>query len=94
MKKTRFTWSQIIVVIAGLNFLWFIVEASLTGGSALSGYVRDGHCFVREYGQYTEVPCLYWEWNRIHSISVIGMGLLTVVGLASDWLYRKVYGRS
>ncbi len=41
------------------------------GGSALGGFIRDGHYYLSLQGSYTEVSAAIWERLRLHELIVI-----------------------
>jgi hypothetical protein len=90
-EKSLFTWGtyrwiRIIGIIAAVNFAWFLVEATVLG-SVPPGYMQDGMCSVGYKARYTEVPCLYWEWNRIHTLSAIAGFFLAWASFVVGGLY-------
>ncbi|MGE5334589.1 MAG: hypothetical protein ACM3N4_07815 [Nitrososphaerota archaeon] len=61
----------LITAIGIVNFAWYLGESLQFGGSALSGFVRDGHFYLAQHGSYTEVSQAVWEHIRMHEISVL-----------------------
>jgi hypothetical protein len=64
-----------------LNYFWFMGESAWLGGIALSGYQRDGECFIGNHGAYRQVACAAWQWNRLHAASVFVFTPIAVVGV-------------
>lgn len=59
------------VFFVGLaNFGAFLVIGLCIGGDAWSGARRDGHYFVSDHGQMTEVSRAVWLYSRVHVCSV------------------------
>lgn len=54
-----------------VNFFWFQSESRSLGGSALGGFIRDGHYYLSLDRVYTEVPPAVWERLRVHELIVI-----------------------
>jgi hypothetical protein len=68
-KKTPI-WLRAILIIAFINFISFWIISVANGGDALNGKMEDGKFFVANHGRYTEVSRVFFELNRIQSISV------------------------
>lgn len=63
-------WLRLILIIAFINFISFWIISVAKGGEALNGKMEDGKFFVASHGRYTEVSRVFFEFNRIQSISV------------------------
>ena len=61
---------RLILIIAFINFISFWIISVANGGDALNGKQEDGKFFVASHGRYTEVSRVFFECNRIQSISV------------------------
>jgi hypothetical protein len=63
--------AALITVIGIGNFVWYLGETLQFGGSALSGFARNGHYYLALHGSYTEVSQAVWEHIRMHEISIL-----------------------
>ncbi len=63
-------WLRIVWATALLNFASFWIVASMHGGDAANGKEEGGRYFVANHGRYTEVTRSYFEYSRIHSLSI------------------------
>jgi len=85
----------VLLVLAGVNFLWFWTESAVLGGDALNGYRQDAHYFIGSHGSYREVEPAVWEWSRIHGISVFvthPLGLLGGAILLFGYVFPSFMG--
>ncbi|HEX5823372.1 MAG TPA: hypothetical protein VFY18_02840, partial [Candidatus Limnocylindrales bacterium] len=75
------TWVGVaLLVVSLLNGAWFLTEASK--GTAIHGYIRDGHyIFVTDRLEY-EVTKATWDWSYAHEISAYASFLIGVAGFA------------
>lgn len=65
--KSLFSWLAVLVLLASaINFLWTKRLEAMYGGSALEGYVRDGHYYVMQQNTFSEVSRAVWENLRLH----------------------------
>ena len=65
-------------VVCG-NFFAFIAISLFFGGSAGAGQVENGHYFVGNHGQLTEVDPVWWYCSYFHMITAfMGIGILTI----------------
>jgi hypothetical protein len=69
-----------------INFFTFFVFSHFLNGDAGSGFIRDGHYFVGNHGQYTEVSKTLWTINKIQCSSLIITHPLAII---SAWLYNR-----
>jgi hypothetical protein len=51
-------------ILAVLNFLLFAADSIILGGDAVSGYQRDGTCYVGYKGAVHPVPCNEWYVSK------------------------------
>lgn len=63
-------WLRVVVVITALNFFAFFSVAETHGGTAWNGYRRNGHYFLGEGRDYTEVSRTFWLYSYYHALSV------------------------
>jgi hypothetical protein len=70
----------VVVVVAMLNFFWFMAE-SISTGTASTGRIVNGHYFLNNHGTYTEVSRDAWEWSRLHEISTFLTHPLAMVSM-------------
>jgi len=86
---------KIMMMIAGINFLLFILFSGYLGGDAFNGYHESGRYFVRNRHKITEVSRLLWILNRIHIFSVIITHLAAmccpVFSKPKNVPYKKLY---
>lgn len=90
----RYRWVKVSFIVAAINFVWFLVESLIAGGDGVNGTIRDGRCFLSSHGKLTEVSCLWWEWSRLHAISVLVTHPLAILAGMAGWLYWRIYDRS
>jgi hypothetical protein len=64
------TIGMIIFMIGWVNFAIFWIVAVCIGGDAFSGKIVDGHYFVSNHGNLTEVSPAVWQYSRIHAASL------------------------
>lgn len=57
-------------VLAGLNFIAFMLASLSLGGDALNGRHMDGHYFLSDHGRLTEVSAGIFRYSQVHGISV------------------------
>jgi hypothetical protein len=57
-----------LLVVFVINWFWAADESSRIGGTALGGYVRDGHYFLQSHNVFTEVDRSTWEWSLAHTV--------------------------
>ena len=82
-------WQRIFYWGAIVNFALFVAATIILGGDALNGRIEDGHYFLGDHGQYTEVsPAIYW-YSAIHA----GTVLLTLPIVAIMALSTRAYVR-
>jgi hypothetical protein len=55
-----------LFVLAWINFVVFFVVASIIGGDAMNGKVKDGKYYVAHRSQYTEVSRPVFVYSRFH----------------------------
>jgi len=60
----------ILFAVAVLNFIAFIIGASVLGGDAVNGKVEGGKYYVANHGKYTEVSQVAFTYSRFHCYSV------------------------
>jgi hypothetical protein len=90
IKKALPYLALIAVVLAFVNFFWFIAESAALGGDALSGYARGGHYYVASHGAVTEVSERTWAWSQIHGVSLFithGLGMAAMAYLLSGFIF-------
>jgi hypothetical protein len=63
-------WLRIAWVVAIVNFASFWIIAVASGGDAVNGKEEGGRYFLANHGSYTEVTKAFFEYSRIHSMSV------------------------
>lgn len=80
--RTLLTYlATVMVVLAPVNFFWFVAESSKLGGDAGGGYVRDGRYFVGSHGKHIEVSRDQWEWSRFRTSTIFPIHLLGMVAM-------------
>ncbi len=85
--KTRIQSSRakLILSLSGaltlFNFFAFIGIGAYFGGSAMNGYVRDGHYFLCAHGGCSEVSRSIWNYSCWHAVATIACFL--IVGI--EW---------
>jgi hypothetical protein len=61
-----------LLVAFMINWFWAADESSRIGGTALGGYLRDGHYFLQSQNVFTEVDRSTWEWSLAHTLVTLG----------------------
>jgi hypothetical protein len=82
---------KIILVVALVNFGWFEVQSFIAGGDGVNGSIRDGHCFLANDGNLSEVSCTWWQWSRFHGISLYFTHFLAITAGIVGWLHWKFF---
>lgn len=70
--------ATLITLLWAINFLWTLSLSAQYGGSALNGFVRDGHYYLGQHGTYTQINQATWELIRLHEL-VVWLGAPLVV---------------
>jgi|GEM_PF-870602 len=83
------SWLRWILIIAFINFISYWIISVANGGDALNGKQEDGKFFVASHGRYTEVSRVFFECNRIQSISVWVTHACAFLGVIWFVLRRK-----
>jgi hypothetical protein len=73
-----------------LNFVAFVVVAERLGGNALNGKIEDGHYFLGNHGNYTEVSYDVFFYSKIHTIFFITTHLLPFLYFGASHLRQKI----
>lgn len=80
--------ARILVAIAVVNFLTYIIIASLIGGDALNGKAMDNHYFLSSHGHLTEVSADLYTYSLWHTRSLfVTHPLAMLAGLL--WLRKR-----
>jgi hypothetical protein len=77
-------WLNLLTAVAILDFLAFVLVSGYLGGSALNGYVQDGHYFLANHAhsQGVEVTRAVFMYNKWHAYSVIfSFGAVALISL-------------
>ncbi len=83
----------LFTIIAIPNFLLFMIITQNQGGSALNGKVENGHYYLGEHGQYTEVSQAVYSLNRVYEIITLSaFGVTFLIGVIYS-LFQKFRGR-
>lgn len=82
-------WVRCIWVVAIINFASFWVIAVECGGDAINGKAEGGRYFLASHGRYTEVTKSFFEYSRIHSMSIWVTHALAFMGLFWAISHRK-----
>lgn len=72
----------LLFTLAIVNFILFFIISLIIGGTAISGFVSDGHYYVKDHGKITETSSFVWYFSKIHSISVFithPVGIIAVI---------------
>jgi len=80
MKRYLGTLGAVAFFIAMINFAIFWLVALKIGGDAISGKVENGHYYVCEHGEYTEVSPGIWNYSKAHTISVFFTHPIGILG--------------
>jgi hypothetical protein len=76
-----------IFLIAGANFLAFVVIPIMIGGDAINGYAENGRYFLRMHGRTTEVSEAVFNYSGLHAISVFITHALAMVMAVLGWAF-------
>jgi hypothetical protein len=68
-----------------LNMVLFLAGAFVLGGTALNGYIENGHYFVADHARITEVTGAQWVYSCIHTSFMIANVL--VLAVVFFWLW-------
>jgi len=68
--KTFHKACQIIFQIAIINFLLFVFIAIMIGGDAVNGHAENGHYYLANHGQLTEVNYFVFMYSKLHAYSI------------------------
>ena len=63
-------WLRVVGIVAFINFTTFWIVAVLNGGDAVNGGEKGGRYFLASHGRYTEVSKAFFDYSRIHAISI------------------------
>ncbi len=84
---------SVFIIITVINFLLFFLISLIIGGGAINGKVLDGHYYLYDHGEYTEVSHFVYSYSVIHFYSVIivtlFLGFPAVSYLATTLLRRE-----
>ncbi len=80
---------RVLVLLGVVNFAVFWIVGACIGGDAVSGRSEDGHYFVSNHGQLTEVTHAVFLYSRIHSYSVWITHPLAAAGYWVSHVWRR-----
>ena len=72
-----------VIVIAIANHLIFAIIESIIGGNASYGRVENGHYFLANHGELTEVSYFVFRYSQVHAEAVVVMYLLMILVVGS-----------
>ncbi|HTN41116.1 MAG TPA: hypothetical protein VLZ84_08195 [Asticcacaulis sp.] len=78
-----------LIVIGFVNFVAFVGISLLIGGDALNGHVTDGHYYLANHGQLTEVDQDLYNYSRWHALSLLVTHPLAIIAMAMRAFRRK-----
>lgn len=61
---------RLIWIVSLVNFLSFWIIAAANGGDAMNGIKDGGKYFLGSHRHYTEVSKAFFDYSRIHTISI------------------------
>ena len=67
LKPVSLWCAGLVVLVHTVNFFW-VVGANAKYGSALNGFMRNGHYYLSLHGSYTEVSRALWENIQLHEV--------------------------
>jgi hypothetical protein len=77
------------------NFVVFVIIAARIGGDAFNGMVRDGHYFLSNHGQLTEVSPRVFTYSLWHVRFLLATFALTfLTALWTKWRNKRNSGNS
>jgi hypothetical protein len=80
-------WFRIILAFAVTNFLSFFFISGFNGGDGLNGKIEDGKYFVSSHGRNTEVSKAFFEYSRVHAVSVLITHALAIT--SGIWVFYR-----
>lgn len=75
-------WIRTVQIITGVNFVAFWLISVFNDGDALTGRIAAGHYFIGSHGRYTEVSKTFFEYSRIHGLSIFITVPLAILAVA------------
>ena len=76
--------ANIAMLVAVVNFVAFAIGATYLGGDAVNGHAANGHYFLSNKGQVTEVSQTVFMYSKWHVFSVfITHPLAILLGILS-----------
>jgi hypothetical protein len=76
-------------VIAGLNFVSFVIVALWLGGDAGNGREEGGRYFLSQHGRDTEVSRWVFVYSRVHGYTVVVTHIGALLAGAAIQLSRR-----
>ena len=82
-----FKWSHLprwlfrTFIVAGGNFMLFLMISLASGGDALSGKKEAGRYFLASHGHYTEASRAFYYFSYAHGVSVFLLIYLCLVSV-------------
>ncbi len=80
--------AETLFKIGILNFLVFVVLALAIGGDALNGHEANGHYYLANHGELTEVCQFVFIYSQVHAMSLFITHPLAMIGGFMLWYYR------
>jgi hypothetical protein len=77
---------QAIGLITIINFILFVFIAIIIGGDALNGHAENGHYFLANHGELTEVNYWVFMYSKIHAYSVFISFPLAILASFLYWI--------
>jgi hypothetical protein len=59
-----------LLALCSLNFMTFMIGIQVLGGDALNGYAKNGHFYLKNHAQITEVSESVYNYSLWHGRSI------------------------
>jgi hypothetical protein len=76
-------WIRVSWITVCVNSAAFFIIDLLSGGDALNGRIKDGRFYLGDHGHFTEVSQRFFEYSRIHALSVFILTPIAILGCGS-----------
>jgi len=84
--KTFHKVCRVIATVAIINFLLFVFIALLIGGDAVNGHAENGHYYLANHGELTEVNYFVFMYSKIHTYSLLVTHPLAMIAGILYWI--------
>jgi hypothetical protein len=81
-----------LVWAAIANFAALCVLSLALGGDALNGTIRNGHYYLGNHGNFTEVSKAVFEFSRVQTLSVFITHPMAIIASLTAFLRSRLQG--